>query len=126
MPCEVVEAAFAAEERQPWCGGGAGLRARHRRVMVGCDEAVAVVGQRLLEAVHGVVDAGLARQGLGRWWAGRLGLLLIPTLFSPPSAFLLPRAGFRGGAVLNCELLAGFASSGGRRALRQASPSIFS
>lgn len=70
--------------------------------------------RRLLEAVRGVVDAGLARQRLGRWWAGRLGLLLIPALFSPPSACPLSRVGFCGGAGRICVLLDGFAVSGGR------------
>ena len=50
--------------------------------------------RRLLEALCGVVDAVPARQGVGRWWARQLGLLLIPALFSPSSAFLLARAGF--------------------------------
>jgi hypothetical protein len=50
--------------------------------------------RRLLEAPCGVVEAGLAWRGLGRWWAGRLGLLLIPTLFSLSAAFPLPRTGF--------------------------------
>jgi hypothetical protein len=60
-----------------------------------------------------VVDAELARQGgLGRWWARRLGLLLISDLFSPPSAFLLPWVGFRGGASWIFVLLAGFAGFG--------------
>jgi hypothetical protein len=93
--------------------------------VVDYDEAVATaMGRRLLETVRGVVDAGLARQGFGRWCAGRLGLLLIPALFSPPSTFLLPRASFRGGAGRICELLAGFAGSGGGQALQRASPCV--
>ena len=66
-----------------------------------------------MEALRGVVEAGLARQGLGLWWAGRLGLLLIPALFSPSSTFSLPRDGSLGGAGRICFLLAGFAGSGG-------------
>jgi hypothetical protein len=62
--------------------------------------------------VRSVVDAKLARQGLGRWWAGRLGLLLIPALFSLPSAFPLPWVGFRGQASWIFVLPAGFAGSG--------------
>jgi hypothetical protein len=72
---------------------------------------------KLLETLCGVIDVGLTRQGLGRWWARRLGLLLIPTLFSLPTAFPFPHAGFRSEAAQICWLLAGFAGFGGGRTL---------
>jgi hypothetical protein len=80
-----------------------------------------------VEATGGLTQHGgygAARQGLGRWWIGRLGLLLILAFFSPPSVVLFPRAGFRGGAGRICLLLVSFASFGGGRTLRQASPAF--
>ena len=56
---------------------------------------------------------GRLGRGWGRWWVGRLGLLLILALFSMPSAFPLSRASFHGGAGRFCLLLAGIAGCGG-------------
>jgi hypothetical protein len=42
----------------------------------------AEVRNGLLEALGGGIDAGTARQWLRWWWAGQLGLLLVPALFS--------------------------------------------
>lgn len=66
------------------------------------------------------VDAGTAWQGSGHGWAGWLGLLLIPTLFSPPNVFLLL------GLVFMVELAEfacyGLTLSRGRRTHRLTSP----
>jgi hypothetical protein len=60
-------------------------------------------------------DAGLARQVLGCWWVGCLGLLLIPTLFSLPSSFP-PHSGTadpHGGVGRSYMLQTDFAAFGG-------------